>query len=217
MDERSREGLIEEFRAFLDAVPEPAGEETPAADLLTLFTELAALKNEVRIEARQVKQAMDLARSTLDALQAQNDRLAQELAAQRNAVTQTRQEAERDLLLEVLELRDRLEAGLGHLGNLPTGWRERPRGATLNLLNAQREGAEIGLRRLDALLARYQVQPLDAAGERFDPHCMRVAALETHPDLPDGQVLEETRRGYRRGAETLRLGEVIVNKRASNP
>ena len=61
MDTETKEQLLSRFRAYLDSVPETAVSEaeTGQTDLYSLFTELAALKNEVRLESRQMKTARD--------------------------------------------------------------------------------------------------------------------------------------------------------------
>lgn len=52
MDEQVKEQLIEQFRAYLEADFTPDEPET-IIDRMTLFNELAGLKNEVRIAAAQ--------------------------------------------------------------------------------------------------------------------------------------------------------------------
>ncbi len=54
MDQSTKEKLIEQFREYLET--EQINEEkSQQTDLFSLFTELAALRNEIKLESRQVK------------------------------------------------------------------------------------------------------------------------------------------------------------------
>jgi molecular chaperone GrpE len=225
MEEVEKSELLERFRQYLDGLDdeqspdeaELAEEEDREPDLYTLFTELAGLRNEVKLESRQVKQALDHSRELIDALQENNRRMNRELAELRRAEDALRADAERDLLLEVLELRDRQAASLDSLiGFAPGGLFERPHGRTRQLLESMQQGLEIGLRRLDGLLERYSVRPMPAVGERLDPNRMQAAATAYDPDQEEGVILQEIRKGYLRGDKVLRLAEVVVNKQETN-
>ncbi len=218
MDTEIKEQLLEQFRAALDTLPEApeadaAGRRT---DLYSLFAELVALKNEVRLESRQVKTALDEFRAVFETLQASQTQLGGELDRARNAVPEQRRAALKPLLLELVELRDRFEAGLRVLNHYrPTLWvrllgrRRRER----DLLQAVAQGQDISLRRLEQLLNAQQVVALPAEGRPLDPHTMRAAELDQRSDLANGIVTEELRRGYLWQGELLRLAEVRVNRR----
>ena len=81
MDTDTRERLLEQFRAALDTLPDtPEADETGRrTDLYSLFAELVALKNEVRLESRQVKTALDEFRAVFETLQASQTQLGGEL------------------------------------------------------------------------------------------------------------------------------------------
>jgi molecular chaperone GrpE len=116
MNYATKEHLIAQFRAYLDVVEgvHPLTIEEPGReiDLFTLFSELAALKNEVKLESRQVKTALDQFREVFDTLRQDNARLGEELGRRRDTEQEARCAAQRELLLEILDLHDRLRAGL---------------------------------------------------------------------------------------------------------
>ncbi|MGF1529522.1 MAG: nucleotide exchange factor GrpE [Candidatus Competibacterales bacterium] len=215
-----KEQLIDEFRAFLDA----AGPEVPPADadaevevdLQRLFVELAALRSDVKRESRQVKEALDAFRAAFAALEESRDQLAAETQRRLEALDSHHRGGLRQLLLDVVEVRDRLQVGLDTL------LRHSPRSLRQRLLGdgdaAWRQGAiegqRITLRRLDALLAHREVRPTAAEGQPLDPHTMRAVEVSQLADQPDGAVVEVLRPGYRWGDETLRLADVRVNRRA---
>lgn len=223
MDSESKEQLLERFRAYLDQQPEfPAEtrENERRTDLYSLFSELVALKNEVRLESRQVKTVLDEFRAVFETLQTSQSQLGNELERAHQAVPEQQRAALKPVLLELVELRDRFEAGLRSLQNYrPTFWvrllgqRRRER----DLLQAVAQGQDISLRRLDQLLNAQQVVPLDAEGQPLDPHTMRAAELDHRPDLANGIVTEELRKGYLWQGELLRLAEVKVNRRPEPP
>ncbi|MFV0277527.1 MAG: nucleotide exchange factor GrpE [Parahaliea sp.] len=201
---------LEEEAAGIGAVET----ETGTTDLFTLFTELAELKNEIRLESRQIKQALDQSREVIDGLHANNRQLKEELARRRKDDSALRQHMEQPLLLEILELRDRMEAARSGLRERRAGWLARWSGKHRALVTGIGEGMDIMLRRLDSLLGRYQVSALNTLGDPIDPHSMRVCGTEACDDTPEGTVVTEVRRGFRRGDHILRPAEVIVSKKA---
>ena len=86
MDAELKEQLIGRFRQYLDDAAPEDSVQPPASgemDLFTLFTELAALKNEVKLESRQVRQALDHSRELIDAVRENNQQFSNELARRR--------------------------------------------------------------------------------------------------------------------------------------
>ncbi len=216
MDTARKEHLLERFRAYLDEFPEPepTAETSRHTDLYSLFAELVALKNEVRLESRQVKTALEEFRAVFETLQAGQSQLGGELERARNALPEQRRAALKPVLLDLLDLHDRLEAGLRALQN----HRPSPLGRLLGrrehaLLQAVAQGQEISLRRLDQILNAQQVTALATQGQPLDPHTMRAAELDRRTDLANGIVTGELRGGYTWQGELLRLAEVKVNRR----
>jgi molecular chaperone GrpE len=62
-----------------------------------------------------------------------------------------------------------------------------------------------------------QVVALPVQGQPLDPHTMRVAEVDQRPDLANGIVTEELRKGYLWQGELLRLAEVKVNRQPGSP
>lgn len=238
MDAALKEQLVARFRAYLDQAspPEPEAESAldwdsesrdpdqpieeaieyeteiapEAPDLFTLLAELAALKNEVKLESRQVKGALNEFRALFEALQTSQTRLDEEAKRRRDSERRCEQDAHRELLLELLDLRDRLEAGHSQARRFRPGWLERRRARAF--IGSMAEGLAISLRRLDETLARREVQAFEVLGHRFDPHRMRASEVADDPDQPEGVVVEELRKGFRVGERLLRPAEVRVNR-----
>lgn len=186
-------------------------DEPDAPDLFTLLAELAALKNEVRLETRQVKAAFDQFSALFESLNANARRLQEELDRERERAATQRREEENPLLLELLELRDRLLAGNAQAQRYAPGWFAR-RGGAGDFVASMAEGMTMNVRHLDRLLVKRGVRPLEVLQRPFDPHTMRAMETAHDPNLPAGQVTAVLRDGFTRDGQLLRVADVIVNK-----
>lgn len=220
MDSATKEHLLDRFRHYLEQLPETGAAEEGEprqTDLYALFTELVTLKNEVRLESRQVKNALDQFRAVFDTLHDSQTQLNSELDRARGALSEQRRTLLRPLLLELVELYDRLAAGLHALQSHRPSLFGRLCRRQRALLHAVSQGQDISLRRLEQLLNAQQVVALPVEGRPLDPHTMRAAEVDNRTDVANGIVTEELRKGYTWQGELLRLAEVKVNKRAESP
>jgi molecular chaperone GrpE len=75
-----------------------------------------------------------------------------------------------------------------------------------------RAGIELILKQMEDVLRSLNVVPVETVGTRFDPRVHEALESVDRTDLPDHQVLEEVRRGYRIRDRLLRPALVrIVN------
>ncbi len=214
MEEAIKDQLTARFRAYLDesdGADETAGgpDGASAPDLFTLLAELAALKNEVKLESRQVKSALDDFRALFDTLREANTRLGDEQERRREQERRADQQSQKDLLLELLELRDRLQAGHDQAQRFSPGWFG---GQAAGFVASMAEGMGMNLRRFDETLERRGVRALPALGRSFDPHTMHAAELARNPYRPEGVVVGELRKGFLYQDQLLRPAEVVVNR-----
>lgn len=77
-----------------------------------------------------------------------------------------------------------------------------------------RAGIELILKQMEDALRTLNVQPIEAVGAPFDPRVHEAIEMVEKPDVPDHQVFDEVRRGYRIKDRLLRPAMVRV---ASNP
>jgi len=77
-----------------------------------------------------------------------------------------------------------------------------------------RAGVELIVKQMEEALRTLNVQPVEAVGAEFDPRVHEALDMVEKPDLPDHQVFDEVRRGYRIKDRLLRPALVRV---ASNP
>ena len=73
-----------------------------------------------------------------------------------------------------------------------------------------RTGVELIVKQMEEALRSLNVQPVEAVGATFDPRVHEALDTVDRTDLPDHQVLEEVRRGYRIKERLLRPALVRV-------
>ncbi len=214
LDDTEKLRLVGEFRAFLDQW-EDGADDAELLDLRSLLAEMAALKNEVRLESRQFRSALEELKTHGEALRLQNERLTRDLDRVRGEAAHAQRQAERRLLLGIVDLRDRLQAGAdAAAARRPSALARLVPGET-RFARAVSEGLTLTLQRLDQLLETHRVRPIEVLGKPLDPQIMRALGVEAAPDAPEGVVLREVRRGFHLGGDLLRAAEVIVNKKAT--
>ena len=219
-----KERALEDFREWLDDLPEPAedgdegeGEDAGggagaphAIDLRDLFAEFAALRQEVRLQNREQSRAgRELAKAaeSYDTASRLIRRREDDLAAfEKRVVT----EAENRCLRSVLEVHDALVRGREAAMALRErrGLFRRPvRGA-----GGVVEGYELALRRFERMLARFGVRRTQSTGRPFDSRIMHAMEVRRIEQAEDGMVVEELLGGFTRDGDVLRLAEVAVNR-----
>jgi len=75
---------------------------------------------------------------------------------------------------------------------------------------AYRKGIELIHAKLQDLLRKHDVRPIDALGADFDPNIHQAVIQEASPDHREGEVIGELRRGYMIGERLLRPAMVKV-------
>jgi len=221
LDETIREKLLGQFAAYLDSVDhDESGEASAAeegseeADLFSVFVELAGLRNEVRTESRLVKEALDQFRGVFDTLQSSHETLEQELKRARAEEHDRERSLLKPLLLDIIDVRDRLAAGLKPAPAPPPRWYQRIRSKPMDDTEmAWREGVRLSLRRIDRLLAERSIVAIETLGRPFDPRLAAAMSTVEDPAVADGIVVEEIRPGFLWQGEVLRSAEVIVARR----
>lgn len=75
-----------------------------------------------------------------------------------------------------------------------------------------RKGVELIHAKLDEMLRKRGVKPIEAVGADFDPNVHQAVTYETVPGHREGEVIGELRRGYVLGDRLLRPAMVKVAK-----
>jgi molecular chaperone GrpE len=222
LEQATKEELLTRFKKFLDD-SEPVTdesissceEESEERDLYAIFVELAALRSEVRAESRLVKTALDQFREVFETLRGGHAALEGELARARAEAQRHERVALKPLLLDILDLRDRLIGALNSTNTTQRGWVDRLLSRAAKNEEPWKEGLRMTLRRLDQILLERRVTPIVTRGRILDPRLARVVATIEAAGQAEGTVIEETRAGFHWDDEVLRLAEVIACKNSS--
>jgi molecular chaperone GrpE len=170
----------EPLEAAAGGAAEPAGGGPTAAEEDARLKELARQRDEYFELLLRTKAEFDNYRKRVE-------RERQELAGAAAA----------ELLRELLPVIDDLERALAAE-------------AGTDRADAYRRGVELIHRQLLELLRRRGVRPIEAVGARFDPRVHQAVAYEPAPGRPEGEIVEEYRRGYLLGDRLLRPAVVKV-------
>ena len=149
---------------------------------------------ELRQEAAKAKEHWDRLLRT----QADLDNYRKRVTRERQDLIKTANER---LLLELLTPLDHFEIGLQSAQNLPAD-------------DALRQGMEMVLAQFQQFLKSHHVSEIQAIGQKFDPS-LHEAVAHQESDLPEGQVIQQIRKGYRLNDKPLRPATVIVSKEKS--
>jgi molecular chaperone GrpE len=145
-------------------------------------------------------QAAELAsvREERDALKDQLARLQAEFANTRKREIKERQDA-RDYAVQ-----GAVEPFLGVMDNFQLALNAK--GSVEQL----RSGVELILKQMDEAMRGLNVQAVESVGAQFDPRVHEALGSEEREDVPDHQVIEEIRRGYKLRDKLLRPALVKI-------
>lgn len=91
---------------------------------------------------------------------------------------------------------------------IPAETRETAEGTLKSLI----EGIELAEREMQRLLAKHGVKPIEAAGQKFDPHKHQAMFEVPNPNVPEGTVVQVVQEGFAIGERVLRPAMVGVAK-----
>ena len=235
----NRDEMLHRFERLLDEAL--ASEEPPAgieAELLalaggdpeaerqcdsySLWAAVTALTQEVKLQGRAFQQLSESIASQAERTAAGIRAIYEEREreVQRDAEYRTRKE----ITGALIDLRDRLTRGLESASAAgvrppehPPHWLGRllhkaPADTASETAAALLKGYELGLGRLDELLADFNVREIVCRGQEFDPRRMNAIDLEESDTVPDGTVLEVYRSGYEWNDEVFRPAQVKVSR-----
>ena len=228
METDRTEELVSRFRNYLAAASDEIEQPAEKLDVFSLYSEIKALKNEVKIESRHIKQGFVGMQEAL------------ERREENSTLSDGREKDGPELapLLDgIIDLYDRIHASIralpepGQREQQPeqkekkSFWSRRRKKEEKerieraqrvqreqDMIASMRAGQQMLLDRILSLLLAWDIAPLAALEQRFDPHSMRAVGTDTLPDLADGTVSAEIRTGFQQQGRVLRLADVRVNR-----
>ena len=177
---------------ILEATPNTNSSSDPQAEAIVPLPETAAVSQE---EFDRLKAERDSLVDRLARLQAEFENARKREARERN---EFRDYAVAGAVEQFLPVLDNFQLALKSTGSA----------------EQLRTGVELIVKQMEEALRSLNVQPVEAVGAEFDPRIHEALEMAEKPDLPDHQVFDEVRRGYRIKERLLRPALVRV---ASNP
>ncbi len=83
---------------------------------------------------------------------------------------------------------------------------------TADSLQSFQEGVSMIYQQLRGVLTEAGLEELDATGQKFDPNFHEAVSQQESADVPEGQVLQQLRKGYKLRERLLRPASVVVAK-----
>jgi molecular chaperone GrpE len=192
-----------------DMEPLPADGESQDAEAESQETSGESISDSAKQAEGALAQANAISQEEYDRLKAERDSLLDRLARLQAEFENARKREQR----ERTEFRDFAVAGavelfLPVLDNFQLALKAAGSAEQL------RTGVELILKQMEDALRTLNVQPVESVGATFDPRVHEAIEMVERPDVPDHQVFDEVRRGYRIKDRLLRPAMVRV---ASNP
>jgi molecular chaperone GrpE len=106
--------------------------------------------------------------------------------------------ASEKVILELLPVLDHFELGLAD-------------SAKSGAPAALTDGFQLVCNQFRAAIEKAGVQTINAEGQTFDPHQHEAITHMPSDTVPEGQVVAQTRRGYKLGDRLLRAAQVVVS------
>ena len=78
------------------------------------------------------------------------------------------------------------------------------------------DGLNSILKNMESLLEKYNVEPIDALGEIFDPNFHEAISIVSDSTLDDNTITKEIRKGYISQKKILRPTLVEISKKENN-
>jgi molecular chaperone GrpE len=185
------------------ATARAAGEET-----MKIQEELNELQDMAPVEAEDAAMEIDAAsegdteleqlRGERDALKDRLARLQAEFDNARKREVKEKQDA-RDYAVQ-----GAIEPFLGVMDNFQLALKAQGSAEQL------RSGVELILKQMEEALRGLNVQAVEAVGAQFDPRVHEALGSEERTDVPDHQVIDEIRRGYKLREKLLRPALVRI-------
>jgi len=211
--EAQKNQLLEQFQTYLDQNTIESVVNSDAINASNLLTNLNGLKSEIQAESMLLKKTLDTLTAALATVQEDNKALSKALAASTDQRQQQHDEIKRSMLLELIDIYDRLNSGVLVLHNYRPvkSIFKNSRKKDINFIKRFDQGQNMTIRRFEQLFHHHQVSKIDCVDKLLDPKTMIAVETASKKNIEKGIVLEELRPGFLYQNQVLRLAEVKVN------
>ena len=167
----------------------------------------AQIKNKKKAKEAKVEQTVENASSAQDTaredqmlrLQADFDNFRKRTLREK---AEWYQRANEELIMELLPVLDHFEMGLQTAAEHKSD-------------QAVTSGFKLVHEQLQSVLRKFGVVPIDAEGQKFDPHQHEAMTHLPSDEYEEDKIIVQTRRGYMLGERLLRPAQVVVSSGAA--
>ena len=178
-----------------------AHQETPIPEDLGAVEEIAQEESgKEEADSENLREELDKTKEQLLRVAADADNYKKRMEREKEKMVKY---AGENILRELLATVDNLERALEQ-GRAETGDAQQK-------LDAMLEGIELTYKGLLSVLEKFDVKPIDAEGEPFNPDEMDALTMEASDEVPANHVLQEFAKGYRFKDRVLRHAQVVVS------
>ena len=114
--------------------------------------------------------------------------------------------ANEGLLAKLIPVLDNFDMAMAAANNAQTGTADALK-VGVNMIHSQ----------FKSVMGEAGLEELDATGKPFDPNWQEAVSHQESTEVPEGQVLQQLRKGYKFRDRLLRAATVIVAKQSSAP
>ena len=198
--EETAANLTSEVKKEVEAIVQRVREQYEAEREDLLLTEI---EKEVETAVQQVHEEYKTERDRLlrTAAEAENTKKRLQADYQRQLKF-----ANEGILEGMIPVLDSLEAAIKSVPEQDEASDVSPASTTFN------EGVQLVHKQLLDALKIHGLTPIEAVGETFDPNQHEALLVTASDDIPEGNVIEEFRRGYMLHTRVLRASQVVVSQ-----
>jgi molecular chaperone GrpE len=113
--------------------------------------------------------------------------------------------ANENLLGKLIPVLDNFEAALAAVSSAQAG-----------TADSLQQGVGMILQQMKQVLGDAGLEEINAAGQPFDPNCHEAVSQQESAEVPEGNVLQQLRKGYKLRERLLRPATVVVAKAPSS-
>lgn len=185
----------------------------PQVDLQTLFSEMAALKSEVRAETVAIREQREQLQTTLRWLEESLQQAQKREESAREQLEQVRKQLTKQLIDAWIDALERSGRSYEKARQLAIPVRKWWRTITNPAAESLAEGLKLTQQHLLSQLRALGVQAIPTVGLPFDAQKMEALDTRHDPHQEEGVVLEELMAGYTDAHGIRRMAQVVVNRK----
>ena len=218
-----REAAVEQFRTMLNELDEAEWLELQnsnnspeaAPDLFSLYGELEALRQEVKIYSRTAAKTGESAVQKIEdlklSLTEQSKLLNGAVIRIQSEIPKARHDAQKNIIMELIRISEAIVETITATQNSKLSPLAKIFGAT-QVINEIKKSQKMLIDKTGDVLRRLNLLPTAAVGDQFNAKTMRVVSTSTTGSQPTATVVAIFCQGYKYNDEIIQIAEVEIKE-----